>query len=591
MASNGNSLSVAQPLIPVFKGESYEFWSIRMKTILKSQDLWDFVERGYADPDEENRLRDNKKKDAKALVFIQQAVHDSIFSRIATATTSMQAWSILQKEFQGDSKVIVVRLQSLRRDFETLMMKGGESIASFLSRAMTIVSQMRSYGEKVTDQTIVEKVLRNLNPKFDHVVGAIEESKDLSVFSFDELMGSLKAHEARINRSVEKNEEKAFQVKDAATKSGPASRGQGREGLRGGEGRGCGRGRGRNNGHKQSNEQGSIKNGIQCHHCHRYGHIKADCWYRDQKINFAAEENEEENYLFMACNDTDHKPSDLWFADSGCSNHMTGAKSMFQELDEKQKKKVQLGNTKEMQVEGKGKVVVHTSHDKVKMLDNVQFVPDLGYNLLSVGQLMTDGYSVWFDDDACVITNKKSGKKVCITMTPNNMFPLDVSNMENFALAASAKDDSKLWHLRYGHLNIKGLKLLVDKGMVLGLPKIDSIELCEGCIYEKQTRKSFPVGKAWRASKCLELIHADLCGPMHTTSFGGSRYFLLFTDDFSRMSWVYFLESKSETFQKFKHFKAKVEKQSGLCIKTFRTDRGGEFLSREFNLFCEESVM
>jgi len=182
MATNGSSLSVAQPLIPVFKGESYEFWSIRMKTILKSQDLWDLVERGYTDPDEENRLRDNKKKDAKALVFIQLAVHDSVFSRIATATTSKQAWSILQKEFQGDSKVIVVRLQSLRRDFETLMMKSGESIASFLSRAMTIVSQMRSYGEKVTDQIIVEKVLRSLNPKFDHVVAAIEESKDLSVF-------------------------------------------------------------------------------------------------------------------------------------------------------------------------------------------------------------------------------------------------------------------------------------------------------------------------------------------------------------------------------------------------------------------------
>ncbi|KAH0661062.1 hypothetical protein KY290_029883 [Solanum tuberosum] len=415
MATNGSSLSVAQPLIPVFKGESYEFWSIRVKTILKSQDLWDLVERGYTDPDEVNRLRDNKKKDAKALVFIQQAVHDSVFSRIATATTSKQAWSILQKEFQGDSKVIVVRLQSLRRDFETLMMKSGESIASFLSRAMTIVSQMRSYGEKVTDQIIVEKVLRSLNPKFDHVVAAIEESKDLSVFSFDELMGSLQAHEARINRSVEKNEEKAFQVKDATTKygdnNGPASRGRGRGGFRGGRGRGYGRGRGRNNGHRQSNEQGNTKNGVQCHHCHRYGHIKADCWFKDQKMNFAAEENEEENYLFMACIDANHKPSDIWFVDSGCSNHMTGAKSMFRDLDEKQKKKVQLGNTKEMQVEGKGKVAVDTSHDKVKMLDDVQFVPDLGFNLLSVGQLMADGYSLLFDDDACVITNKKSGKK------------------------------------------------------------------------------------------------------------------------------------------------------------------------------------
>ncbi|KAG8480416.1 hypothetical protein CXB51_025059 [Gossypium anomalum] len=109
--------------------------------------------------------------------------------------------------------------------------------------------------------------------------------------------------------------------------------------------------------------------------------------------------------------------------------------------------------------------------------------------------------------------------------------------MENFVLAASAKDDSKLWHSRYGHLNIKGLKLLSDKGMVLGLPKIGSLDLCEGCIYKKQTRKSFPVGKAWRATECLELIHADLCGPMQTESLGGSCYFLLFTGDYSRMSW------------------------------------------------------
>ena len=86
-----------------------------MKTLLKSQDLWDMVETGYKDKDEESKLRENKKKDSKALVIIQQAVHDSVFARIAAASTSKQAWSILQKEFQGDSKAKVVRLQSLRR--------------------------------------------------------------------------------------------------------------------------------------------------------------------------------------------------------------------------------------------------------------------------------------------------------------------------------------------------------------------------------------------------------------------------------------------------------------------------------------------
>ncbi|XP_069152067.1 uncharacterized protein [Solanum lycopersicum] len=131
---------------------------------------------------------------------------------------------------------------------------------------MTIVSQMRSYGKKVIDRIIFEKVLRSLNPKFDHVVAAIEESKDLSVFFFDELIGSLQDHEARINRSVEKNEEKTFQVNDSTTKYGdnnrPTSRGRGRGEFCGGRGRGYGRGRGRNIGHRQSNEQGNTNNGV-----------------------------------------------------------------------------------------------------------------------------------------------------------------------------------------------------------------------------------------------------------------------------------------------------------------------------------------
>ena len=86
-----------------------------------------------------------------------------------------------------------MKLQYLRRDFETLLMTNGESIVDFLSRAMTIVSQMCTYGEKISDETIVAKVLRSLTPKFDHVVAAIEKANDLSMLSVDELMGSLQA--------------------------------------------------------------------------------------------------------------------------------------------------------------------------------------------------------------------------------------------------------------------------------------------------------------------------------------------------------------------------------------------------------------
>jgi len=90
------------------------------------------------------------------------------------------------------------------------------------------------------------------------------------------------------------------------------------------------------------------------------------------------------------------------------------------------------------------------------------------------------------------------------------------------------------------------------------------------------------------ALKCLELIHADLCGPMQTNSLGGSHYFLLFTDDYTRMSWVYFLENKLETFENFLQFKAMVENHSEYHIKILCTDKDGEVLSKQFNLFCNK---
>ncbi|PHU03703.1 hypothetical protein BC332_28954 [Capsicum chinense] len=165
-----------------------------------------------------------------------------------------------------------------------------------------------------------------------------------------------------------------------------------------------------------------------------------------------------------------------------------------------------------MHVEVKSKVIVDTSHDKVKVLYDVQFVSDLGYNLISIGQLITDKYSLRFDDNVCVITNKKSGKKVRITMTPNNIFSLDVSNMKNFALAASAKDDSKLWHLRkyardllikFGLLNCKPAATLMNIGEKLQLndgAEIDDARgfrsLVGGLIYLTHTRSdiTFSVG-------------------------------------------------------------------------------------------------
>lgn len=73
-------------------------------------------------------------------------------------------------------------------------MKDDESIQGFLSKVSGIVSHIRTHGEVVTNKTIVNKVLRSLTNKYIHIVTAIEESKDLSTYTFDELISSLIAH-------------------------------------------------------------------------------------------------------------------------------------------------------------------------------------------------------------------------------------------------------------------------------------------------------------------------------------------------------------------------------------------------------------
>jgi Integrase core domain len=124
--------------------------------------------------------------------------------------------------------------------------------------------------------------------------------------------------------------------------------------------------------------------------------------------------------------------------------------------------------------------------------------------------------------------------------------------------------------------------------MVIGLPEIEEVGLCEGCVLGKQSKLSFPKDQSLCATRVLKLVHTDLCGTMEMNSMGGSKYFMLFIDDFSRMTWVLFITYKSEAFKMFKKFKAMAETQTSMKLKALRSDRGGEYQSIEFKQFCDQ---
>nr|XP_010317112.1 uncharacterized protein LOC101265058 [Solanum lycopersicum] len=96
-----------------------------------------------------------------------------------------------KKKYQGTARVKRTHLEALRRNFETLQMKKGESVISYCARTMEISNKMRFHEEKMNNITIVEKILRSLMLKYDYVVCSIEESKDIDELSLDELQSSL----------------------------------------------------------------------------------------------------------------------------------------------------------------------------------------------------------------------------------------------------------------------------------------------------------------------------------------------------------------------------------------------------------------
>jgi transposase InsO family protein len=119
--------------------------------------------------------------------------------------------------------------------------------------------------------------------------------------------------------------------------------------------------------------------------------------------------------------------------------------------------------------------------------------------------------------------------------------------------------------------------------MVCGMRSISvgKNEICKGCMLGKSIKEAFPSSDN-RAQGILDLVHYDVCCPMSSSSLSGCLYYVIFIDDYSRKCWIYFLKSKSDTFDKFKEYKAFIEKNTGKHIRILRMDNGEDFESLQF---------
>ncbi|XP_020231280.1 uncharacterized protein LOC109811850 [Cajanus cajan] len=338
-----------------------------------------------------------QRKDQLALSQIHQGVDYLIFGKIANAKTAKEAWDILKLSYKGVEKAQKSKLQSMCREYERYEMYSSEIVEQYFSR--TAVA---------------------------------------------ELQGSIESHVSRILEKTEKTNEEALKSQVNFTNIAEPSRSEDSRGREGGNinfrgrGRGSFRGRGRcnfnqqwrdnnfrppnqgrgghniistNRGRGRGNFISQERTNFNCYHCGKFRHRAADCRFKQQaniaknQYEYTGEGSDNPHTLLLVANNFSGD-GDIWYLDTGYSNHMCGKKELFFSLDETVKSTVKFGNNSNIPILGKGRVAIRLKDSSQNFISEVFYAPGLHHNLLSMGQLSEKGYNMQIHDGYCMLIDK-----------------------------------------------------------------------------------------------------------------------------------------------------------------------------------------
>nr|KYP64080.1 Retrovirus-related Pol polyprotein from transposon TNT 1-94 [Cajanus cajan] len=558
-----------------------------MEAFLDANDLWDAIEQDYNIPTlpanptlaQIKNQKEMKQRKSKAKASLFAAVSPTIFNRIMTLKTAKEIWDFLKQEYEGNERVKGMQVMNLIRDFEMQRMNESETIQQYADRLLAIANNVRLLGTDFPDSRIVQKILVTLPEKYEAAISSLEISKDMSSITLAEVLNALQAQEQRrLMRQEGSVVDGAFQAKTHNNNGW-----KNKKKMQGYNNKNAGStyaGSTNNKYNNQNNKNNQVfppcpnckktnhphnrcwwRPDARCHKCGQLGHMEKICKSQQQQGEAkVVEDLPKEEMLFAVSCFAANSSTESWLIDSGCTNHMTHDRELFRELDKIVVSKVRIGNGAYIAVKGKGTVAIE-GLTGLKLIFDVLYVPEINQNLLSVPQLLEKGYKVLFEDKNCMIKDSE-GREVFKVQMAGKSFTLDLMKDE---LAAVHEEDTTtmLWHKRLGHFHHGPLIFMKKHNLAHGLPELEKEPpTCSACRYGKLTRLSFPKNKVWKATQKLQLIHTDVGGPMSTPSLNGSKYYIAFIDDYTRMCWIYFMKFKSEVADIFVKFKAWAETQS-----------------------------
>jgi hypothetical protein len=492
------------------------------------------------DPEE-----DDKRK--RLMYILMLSIRKDVLRKLTSHTEPRTLWRDLKRRYEVSSDS---RKYELRNRLERLKMMEEASFETYFGEMNNLASQLEAIGAAIPDSDLVQIAMRAIPDSYDHFLQHYTGAGRFP--TLEVLQENLQLEESR-----------------RAMKYGPKHV---EEALYFGGGRGARPQFRRSGDRSYSNQVPKTSNPNEgCNYCGSPNHwirlcperltdirkleadrrVKLDREKQSKLQAHVAEEKIEEQPWFeeetlqdevdlvdladqepclfeVALASLDIKDREAgWYLDTGASKHVTGSSSQFSSLDDSYQGDVRTVGGQKHKIAGRGSVKFQFPTSEIKTIPDVLYVPSITKNLLSVGSLTDGGYIACFDETKCYLINKGNRKIIAkgerevgsglyrlVTKRPSpEIHQVQVN------LTTAAIDMTRLWHHRLGHLSFQGLHQMSASGIVIGLPYLPIIrEVCSGCQFGRQARESFPLQSLNRASKPLQLLHTDLCGPMQTMS-------------------------------------------------------------------------
>ena len=554
----------------IFDGDErkYELWEVKFLGFMRLQKL-----NGVFTPVEGSDPPSAEKK-AEAFAELIQCLDDRSLSLVIrdAKDDGKKALDILREHYLGKSKPRVIALYT---ELTTLLKKEGESVTDYMLRAETAATSLKTAGEVISDSLLIAMILKGLPPMFKTLCTVITQRE--KEVTFPEFKVAL--------RSFEETEKQNSLTDDTVMKVNDVK-------------------------------------GVQCYLCKKYGHKSFDCrskktqnsnqaqaGYKKKWCNTCKSATHDtrqcrkkdtvktvtetpppdtQSYAFRVSENQSMREDSL-LVDCGATTHIITQRSKFTSFEENFDAKshyIELadGSRSNDIVEGRGKakVCINDSCGKPRevSLENVLYIPSYKQDIFSVQAATEKGATVKFCPDAAELVSSdgtvfdicKNGKLYYLNSIVNN---------------TSENRSASEWHRILGHCNRKDILKL--EAVVNGMKIRDRSEFqCDVCTMGKMTQ-SFNRQSDERATEKLALVHCDLSGPVDPVSKDGFRYAILFVDDFTGASSVYFLRQKCDAVKATEKFLADCAPFSK--VQRLRTDNGTEFTCHEFkSLMLKHSI-